>query len=281
MLGNARRGHRGGRGVRCGRDLLRRRGARARPARCAGWSGTWRAPARPGRGGAQRHRRSRANGSGSGRSAACRSCTSIPRLRSTPPVGPSGSSTSSARYPADASSPRCSSSSRCAIKRTTAVRCSSARPGSAATAAVQLPEVPDAWSPTPSRSCSSCTPSRGTSEGLFKMKDDPRVTARPLAAPLLAGRAAPAHQRPARRDEPRRPAAAAAAGGGPVRRRHAPPASGASRHDRPLAGVRPLRPAWSEAIRLDLYYVDNWSMMQDLSILGKTVGAVVGSRGAY
>lgn len=36
-----------------------------------------------------------------------------------------------------------------------------------------------------------------------------------------------------------------------------------------------------EAIRLDLYYVDNWSMMQDLSILGKTVGAVFGSRGAY
>ena len=36
-----------------------------------------------------------------------------------------------------------------------------------------------------------------------------------------------------------------------------------------------------EAIRLDLYYVDNWSMMQDLSILGKTVGAVFSSRGAY
>jgi len=36
-----------------------------------------------------------------------------------------------------------------------------------------------------------------------------------------------------------------------------------------------------EAIRLDLYYVDNWSMLQDLSILGRTVGAVFGSRGAY
>jgi exopolysaccharide biosynthesis polyprenyl glycosylphosphotransferase len=36
-----------------------------------------------------------------------------------------------------------------------------------------------------------------------------------------------------------------------------------------------------EAIRLDLYYVDNWSMVQDLSILGRTVGAVFGSRGAY
>ncbi|WP_300644677.1 sugar transferase [Nocardioides sp.] len=38
---------------------------------------------------------------------------------------------------------------------------------------------------------------------------------------------------------------------------------------------------WDEAIRLDLYYVDNWSMLQDLSILGRTLGAVLGSRGAY
>jgi exopolysaccharide biosynthesis polyprenyl glycosylphosphotransferase len=39
--------------------------------------------------------------------------------------------------------------------------------------------------------------------------------------------------------------------------------------------------SWEEAVRLDLYYVDNWSMIQDLSILLKTVGAVVSSRGAY
>ena len=39
--------------------------------------------------------------------------------------------------------------------------------------------------------------------------------------------------------------------------------------------------SWSEAIRLDLYYVDNWSMVQDLSILSRTLGAVFGSRGAY
>jgi exopolysaccharide biosynthesis polyprenyl glycosylphosphotransferase len=39
--------------------------------------------------------------------------------------------------------------------------------------------------------------------------------------------------------------------------------------------------AWSEAIRLDLYYVDNWSMVQDLTILFRTLGAVLGSRGAY
>ena len=39
--------------------------------------------------------------------------------------------------------------------------------------------------------------------------------------------------------------------------------------------------AWDDAIRLDLYYVDNWSMVQDLMILGKTANAVVGSSGAY
>lgn len=39
--------------------------------------------------------------------------------------------------------------------------------------------------------------------------------------------------------------------------------------------------SWAEAVRLDLYYVDNWSMLQDLSILLKTFGAVFGSRGAY
>ena len=40
--------------------------------------------------------------------------------------------------------------------------------------------------------------------------------------------------------------------------------------------------SWSEAIRLDLYYVDNWSMVQDLTILFRTFGAVwVNSRGAY
>jgi lipopolysaccharide/colanic/teichoic acid biosynthesis glycosyltransferase len=37
----------------------------------------------------------------------------------------------------------------------------------------------------------------------------------------------------------------------------------------------------AEAQRLDLYYVDNWSMLQDLNILARTFGAVVRSRGAY
>jgi exopolysaccharide biosynthesis polyprenyl glycosylphosphotransferase len=39
--------------------------------------------------------------------------------------------------------------------------------------------------------------------------------------------------------------------------------------------------SFDEAIRLDLYYVDNWSMMSDLIIMAKTVRAVLGSAGAY
>jgi exopolysaccharide biosynthesis polyprenyl glycosylphosphotransferase len=38
---------------------------------------------------------------------------------------------------------------------------------------------------------------------------------------------------------------------------------------------------WSEAVRLDLYYVDNWSMVIDLVIMIKTVKAVLVSDGAY
>ena len=39
--------------------------------------------------------------------------------------------------------------------------------------------------------------------------------------------------------------------------------------------------SWEEAVRLDLYYVDNWSTVQDLSILFRTVRAVLSRRGAY
>ncbi|AXE39869.1 sugar transferase [Acidipropionibacterium virtanenii] len=39
--------------------------------------------------------------------------------------------------------------------------------------------------------------------------------------------------------------------------------------------------SWDDAVRLDLYYVDNWSMLQDLSILKRTVKAVFSSSGAY
>lgn len=39
--------------------------------------------------------------------------------------------------------------------------------------------------------------------------------------------------------------------------------------------------SWEESVRLDLSYVDNWSMAGDLMIIAKTVKAVLTSRGAY
>ena len=39
--------------------------------------------------------------------------------------------------------------------------------------------------------------------------------------------------------------------------------------------------SWEDSVRLDLYYVDNWSIVQDLAILARTMLAVVSSRGAY
>ncbi|WP_210479326.1 sugar transferase [Naasia sp. SYSU D00948] len=39
--------------------------------------------------------------------------------------------------------------------------------------------------------------------------------------------------------------------------------------------------SWEESVRLDLYYVENWSMTGDLAILWKTARAVVAPAGAY
>ncbi|MDF1487581.1 sugar transferase [Tessaracoccus caeni] len=39
--------------------------------------------------------------------------------------------------------------------------------------------------------------------------------------------------------------------------------------------------SWEDTVRLDLYYVDNWSLVQDLMILLKTFRAVFGKSGAY
>jgi exopolysaccharide biosynthesis polyprenyl glycosylphosphotransferase len=38
---------------------------------------------------------------------------------------------------------------------------------------------------------------------------------------------------------------------------------------------------WNEAVRLDLAYVDNWSMIGDILIIAKTLRAVLGRAGAY
>lgn len=39
--------------------------------------------------------------------------------------------------------------------------------------------------------------------------------------------------------------------------------------------------SWEESIRLDLYYVENWSLSQDLTILARTIKAVFSKTGAY
>ena len=38
---------------------------------------------------------------------------------------------------------------------------------------------------------------------------------------------------------------------------------------------------WEESLRLDLWYVDNWSPVLDVMILMRTVRAVVKAEGAY
>ncbi len=39
--------------------------------------------------------------------------------------------------------------------------------------------------------------------------------------------------------------------------------------------------SWEDSVRLDLYYVENWSIVADVLILWKTLKAVSASRGAY
>ncbi|GAA0810944.1 polyprenyl glycosylphosphotransferase [Spirilliplanes yamanashiensis] len=39
--------------------------------------------------------------------------------------------------------------------------------------------------------------------------------------------------------------------------------------------------SWDEAVRLDLYYVDNWSLTYDLAILWRTIWVVLKRKGAY
>ncbi len=39
--------------------------------------------------------------------------------------------------------------------------------------------------------------------------------------------------------------------------------------------------SWEESVRADLRYVENWTFALDLSILRRTIGAVLRGNGAY
>ncbi len=39
--------------------------------------------------------------------------------------------------------------------------------------------------------------------------------------------------------------------------------------------------SWEDSIRLDLFYVENWSITNDIIILLRTARAVFGANGAY
>ena len=116
-----------------------------------------------------------------------------------------------------------------------------------------------------------------------RCRTDPRITPfGQVPAPLLGRRAPAAVQRAARRDEPRRPAAAAVRPrwtGTPTTYTAGCWCGRGSTGLWQVSGRSGL--SWDESVRLDLYYVDNWSMTTDLVIIAKTVRAVLGSAGAY
>jgi exopolysaccharide biosynthesis polyprenyl glycosylphosphotransferase len=122
----------------------------------------------------------------------------------------------------------------------------------------------------------------GYQDGLFKMQDDPRITRPgrwlrrfsidelPQLVNVLRGEMSLVGPRPPLPTEVARYAKDT------VRRlRVRPGMTGLWQ----VSGRADL--AFDEAIRLDLYYVDNWSMLQDLAILARTLVAVFSTRGAY
>ncbi|WP_372735003.1 sugar transferase [Nocardioides sp.] len=124
--------------------------------------------------------------------------------------------------------------------------------------------------------------SSGHENGLFKLKDDPRITRPgrllrrfsidelPQLVNVLRGEMSLVGPRPPLPSEVRD------YDEDMVRRLHVRPGMTGLWQ---VSGRADL--SFDEAIRLDLYYVDNWSMLQDISILFRTLGAVLRSRGAY
>ena len=118
----------------------------------------------------------------------------------------------------------------------------------------------------------------GRSEGLlFKIRDDPRITRLVSPARPVAGRAAATGQRPLWTYVPGRPSAAAACGGRALRRRLRrrllvkPGLTGLWQ----ISGRSDL--TWEESVRLDLRYVENWSLSLDLLSSGRPRSSLFGA----
>lgn len=121
----------------------------------------------------------------------------------------------------------------------------------------------------------------GFDGGLFKMEDDPRVTRPgrwlrrfsldelPQLLNVLRGEMSLVGPRPPL------PSEVEAYDDDALRRLHIRPGMTGLWQ---VSGRSNL--TFEEAVRLDLFYVDNWSMVQDLMILAKTVGAVLAREGA-
>ena len=125
-------------------------------------------------------------------------------------------------------------------------------------------------------------PSEDESQVLFKLRDDPRITRPgrlirrlsldelPQLWNVLRGEMSLVGPRPPLPDE------VALYEDDMLRRLHVLPGMTGLWQ---VSGRSDL--SWEDTVRLDLYYVDNWSMTQDLAILFRTVWAVLASRGAY
>ena len=124
--------------------------------------------------------------------------------------------------------------------------------------------------------------SHGVEDFLFKLEHDPEGhRGRPRLAEVQPRRAATADQRRSRRYEPRGPPPAVAE---EVKRYEdwqfdrleAPPGcSGLCQ----VSGRSEL--SFDDAVRLDLFDIENWSLAYDLYILAKTIPALLSNRGAY
>ena len=120
------------------------------------------------------------------------------------------------------------------------------------------------------------------SGALFKIRHDPRLTPRRRPpAPVQPRRAAAARERAARRDVDGRPTAAAERDYDRLEDWH-------RKRYLVLPGITGLWQVsgraeldFDELVRLDFLYLERWSVFLDLSILVKTVPAVIMRKGAF